>query len=231
MRSNNERRYEIDSYDKAADRVADNIFETLNTKEENNNQSNDKISTSNKYTAVHIAKTGRKAISHGANWIPWGPGSAKIGAESIAWRTLWWEKLSPAQRKLYGLWSALSLAGWGLGRLWLHTGHLRLWLPLPILSTLSSALVAAAQASVVWWDTNIGKIFKAKITGYVDSIKKYVHTIKGWPKDQQTQEQIANVEANLLEVKNILDSTTDKEANAIVKQVIIDLPETKQDEK
>ena len=70
MRSNNERRYEIDSYDKAADRVADNIFETLNTKEENNNQSNDKNSTSNKYTAVHIATTGRKAISHGANWIP-----------------------------------------------------------------------------------------------------------------------------------------------------------------
>ncbi len=231
MRSNSERRYEVDSYDKAADHIADSVFETLNIKEENNSETKDINPTNNKYNAVHIAKTGRKAISHGANRIPWGPGSAKLGVESLAGRTLGWEKLSPAQRKLYGLWSALSLAGWGLWRLWVHTGHLRLWLPLPVLSTLSSALIAAAQASMVWWDANIGKIFKAKINEYISSMKKYLANIKDSKIDQQSKEQIATTETSIQEVENIIHETTDTEATNIAKEVISDLPESKNDEK
>jgi hypothetical protein len=210
--------------DKIADILLQNNPETTNTAQDEN-------PTNKKYNAVHIAKTGRKAVSHGANRIPWGPGSAKMGIEAIVGKTLWWEKLSPTQQKLYGRWSALSLIWWGLGRLGVHTGHLRLGLPLPVLSALSSAVAAAAQASVVWWDSNIGKIFKEKMKDYLETITKYIQKIKGNHIDQQTQEQITAVEASIEEVENIINETTDVETADMIKEIIVDLPANKSDGK
>lgn len=194
------------------------------------NTPKDEDPLNNKYNAVHIAKTGRKALSHWANRIPWGPGSAKIGVESLIGRTLWWEKLSVAQRKLYGLWSALSLLWWGLWRLGIHTWNLRLWLPLPILSILSSTLVAAGQASIVWWDIDIGEIFKTKLKEYTESAKNAIDKIRSKKTDQQTQEQIATVEANIQHIENIVQEITNEEATNIVHEVIIHLPEKQDNE-
>ena len=222
--------YEHNTYDSPSHNTQDDLFTNLQNSNTEAVDSITKESTDNKYNASQLAKTWRKGISHGLNWIPWGPGSAKIGAESLIWWTLWGEKLTTAQRKLYGLGSALSLVWWSLGRLWLHTSQLWLWAPLPILSILSSILVAAGQASVVWWDTNIGKIFKAELKKYLSSIKDSIIHFRVKKIDQQTQEQLNNVTTNLQEVENIVDKTTDKEAGDIVKEVVY-LANTGKDEK
>jgi len=94
---------DINSYDTNPDRIADSIFQILNTESDKNIETKNEDSRNNKYNAVHIMKTGRKAASHTANRIPFGVGSTKIVLEALAGRTAGREKLSNTQRKLYGL--------------------------------------------------------------------------------------------------------------------------------
>jgi len=66
---------------------------------------------------------------------------------------------------------------------------------------------------------------------YLETIAKYIQKIKGDTTDQQTQEQIATVETNIQEVEKLIAETTDEEAVDMIKEIIVDLPETKADEK
>lgn len=162
MKLYNEYYHEHNTYDSPSHNMQDDLLTNLQNHNTENLDSIAKEATENSYNSLQLAKTWRKGISHGLNWIPIF-GGVKIGLESLAGTTLGGEKLSPTQRKLYGLGWALSAITYGL--IWLsgYTSNPWLLAPSPICSMIASAATAAGQASIAGDTTSAGKIFKAKL--------------------------------------------------------------------